>query len=131
MNGTIKCACLVDRRNDELLMVRVRDNLKWYLPGGKLEENETPKQALIREIYEELTIELFPESIHYLTSIVGPAYGQDAKVELICFSAKWQGDIIPSAEITEVSYLSLQNRALFAPAVCKLYEEFLGVAFND
>jgi 8-oxo-dGTP diphosphatase len=31
--------------------------LKWEFPGGKLEQNEAAKEALVRELREELTIE--------------------------------------------------------------------------
>jgi 8-oxo-dGTP diphosphatase len=32
--------------------------LKWEFPGGKLEENETEEEALVREIREELQVEI-------------------------------------------------------------------------
>lgn len=63
-----------------LLCKRAKDPFKgkWDLPGGYLEEKESPEDALRREMREELGIEI--KSMK-LSSVIGPCYypfgGQD------------------------------------------------------
>ena len=121
----LSCACLVDQRGGTLLLVRVRENEHWYLPGGKIEQRETAESALQRELQEELGINLVPESICYLYTVVGPAYDQPGDVELVCFSARWIGEPRPLGEISEVQWLDRADTSRFAPAVQRLCADYL------
>ena len=122
----IRCACLVAERNGRLLLVRVRDNEHWYLPGGKIEEGESPEETLQRELVEELGIAVDPESVRYLYTVCGPAYGHATEVELVCFAARWKNDPSPLGEISEVDWLRWQGHHKLAPAVRILCEKYLG-----
>ena len=54
-------AAIIKKDNLYLVTQRNRDKymgLKWEFPGGKVEANETLQEALIREIYEELNINI-------------------------------------------------------------------------
>lgn len=60
----VTCAVIYNSRNEVLAVQRsesMRMPLKWEFPGGKVELGETEKEALIREIREELRMTIFPE----------------------------------------------------------------------
>jgi 8-oxo-dGTP diphosphatase len=56
-------AGILEREGRVLICQRRADQphpLKWEFPGGKIEKDETPQAALIRELREELGIEADP-----------------------------------------------------------------------
>lgn len=74
--------CFVARRRDDL----ARGGL-WELPGGKVEPGESDPDALVRELVEELDMQVRPvrllaESVH--------DYG-DIRVCLVGWLCTWQG----------------------------------------
>lgn len=121
----LRCACLVATRQDRLLLVRVRDNALWYLPGGKIEPSELPEEALSRELFEELGIVVDAESVRHLYSVQGPAYGRSGDVELVCFAARWRNDPRPRGEVAEVAWIPTKQLDRFAPAVRTLCRSYL------
>ena len=52
---------VVIRDGSVILLRNERD--EWELPGGKLELSESPQQCLVREMEEELQLEIVPETI--------------------------------------------------------------------
>lgn len=59
--GPLLVSAAVISRGTEILVGQRRPSdkhaLKWEFPGGKVEFGETPQQALVRELREELAIE--------------------------------------------------------------------------
>lgn len=58
-------AAIIKQDNKVLLCQRKEGALKgkWEFPGGKIENGETPEECLIREVEEELGIEIEVDSI--------------------------------------------------------------------
>ncbi|CAM3723272.1 MutT-like protein [Pseudomonas reidholzensis] len=57
-------ATVIYRKDGEVLFVRKR-NSKWNLPGGRVERDETPLQAAMREMAEETGLAF--DELRYLT----------------------------------------------------------------
>lgn len=118
-----RVACLLEEREGKLLLVRVRDNPLWYLPGGTIEPGETAEATLIREVREELGIAIDPASIQPARTLIGPAYGREGLVELNCFTARWQGDAQTRAEVSDIGWFGPDGADQTAPAIKLLFAQ--------
>ena len=62
MKKIVEVAVGVIKRNELYFMTKRLDHVhqggKWEFPGGKVEANETPEQALTRELHEEVNIKV-------------------------------------------------------------------------
>ena len=62
MKKIVEVAVGVIKRNELYFMTKRLDHVhqggKWEFPGGKVEANETPEQALTRELKEEVNIKV-------------------------------------------------------------------------
>ena len=84
---------LINERNEVLISLRKNRsafNNFWEFPGGKVEENETVDVALVREIKEELSIDISTECVAPLTFAVGQNKG-DQIILMLHICRKWQG----------------------------------------
>ncbi|MGW6936278.1 NUDIX hydrolase [Lentzea sp. NPDC054927] len=111
---------LVHVEAGRLLVVRSRNKKAFYLPGGKIEQGESPEDALRREVREELGIELARPVV--LKRYVAPAYGEGegAMVDMTCFTAQLHGTPQPTSEIAELTYVTrdeYREHAETAPAI--------------
>jgi uncharacterized protein (TIGR00730 family) len=102
-----------------MLAVRTAGKSAFYLPGGKREPGEGDLEVLEREAGEELTVRLLVGTAARWGSIHAPAHDYPAgtTVDLVCYTADFEGTITPAAEIEEVAWLTAGDAERCAPAV--------------
>jgi 8-oxo-dGTP diphosphatase len=96
-----------------LLGARSRGKLAWYMPGGKRESGESDAQALVREIREELSVELLPASLVLAGAFEAQADAkpEGTRVHMTCYFADFTGTIKAAAEIEEVAWLTSHDKS--------------------
>ncbi|MDT8421824.1 MAG: (deoxy)nucleoside triphosphate pyrophosphohydrolase [Desulfuromonadales bacterium] len=93
-------AAIIEHQGRVLVTRRPADKrhpLAWEFPGGKMEANETPQQALQRELLEELAIEVVAESIF---DVVHYRYDWGA-VLILAYWCRWTGGAIKHLEVDD------------------------------
>ena len=84
---------LINEKNEVLISLRKNRNDYndyWEYPGGKVEKGETTDQALVREIKEELDLNVSSNCVAPLTFTVTQD-GISQKILLLYVCRKWQG----------------------------------------
>ena len=69
-NIYVSTVALIDWQGKVLISLRPEDKILpnyWEFPGGKIKNNESPDHAIIREIKEELTLDINKKSLKPLS----------------------------------------------------------------
>jgi 8-oxo-dGTP diphosphatase len=93
----VVCAALVDSAGSVLLARRPAGKPMaglWEFPGGKIGAGETPEQALVRELAEELNITVAPADLAPLT-FASHAYDGFHVLLLLYLCRRWTGALAP------------------------------------
>lgn len=104
-------------QNKKLLVTLSKGKDTWYIPGGKRETGETDYEGLIREVKEELNVNILQESIRYYSTFKAQAHGKPKGtiVRMTCYTADFKGDLKPSAEIDKLDYFTYSQKDQTAP----------------
>lgn len=108
-----------------ILCARPRGKDVFYIPGGKREGAESDLETLVREIKEELTVLLDPETVVHAGTYEAEAPGlpDGTMVRMACYTADYRGELTPSSEIDEVAWFSYADRDLVPPVDQLLFDD--------
>ena len=89
-----------------ILLVRKRATTMFMQPGGKLEPDESPEAAVLREVREEIGLVLGPEDIRFLGRWDGPAANEaDTEIHAYLYGATTAQTPRIAAEIEQMMWL--------------------------
>lgn len=91
-------------RERQVLATRSKGKSFYIQPGGKPEGNETDAQAVIRELREEMGIEVSEDNLEVIGTYYAEAAGQNGKrLKLVAYLVKnFTGIPQPQSEVEEI-----------------------------
>lgn len=102
---------IIKNDNDEILIVKRHPNSKtdpemWELPGGKVEEREFFTDALIREIKEEVNLDV---NVGDFAEAIQNDYPHKRTVQIMMYLDVIEGDVKISEEHTEWMWANIDK----------------------
>lgn len=106
---------------------------KWYTPGGKREPGESDEQALIREVKEELLVDIILSTIKFYGVFEAQAHGkpEGTVVRMTCYTAKYNGVLSPSSEIEKIDWFGYSKREDVAPVDKLIFDDLKSKSLID
>ena len=111
--------------NGKTLSTRSKGKEKFYIPGGKREGNETDEETLVREIKEELNVDIIPTSITYFGTFIAQSDGDKTGilVKMTCYKAEYSGNPEPTSEIAEIKWLNSNDLEIISEVDKKIFKD--------
>lgn len=108
----IAAALIVDSAGRALL-VRKRGTQTFMQAGGKIEPHESPAEALVRELEEELGIHIAPHGMEYLGAFSAEAANETKHmVKCDAFYIRMDLKVSPAREIEEIVWITPGDESL-------------------
>ncbi|MFZ5644300.1 MAG: 8-oxo-dGTP diphosphatase MutT [Bacillota bacterium] len=108
MNTIIVIAAVIENRGSVLITQRKKDvsqGLKWEFPGGKLEDGEAPEECIVREIKEELNIEI---EVNRIIKAVNHRYSE-RNILLLAYLCRQVGGVPMTLDCESFSWVPVRE----------------------
>lgn len=98
-------------KHGKILSTLSRGKNTYYIPGGKRENGESDYETLIREIKEELGVDIVPDTIEYLGVYEAQSDGaaEGVKVKMTCYFSSYIGELKASSEIERFEWHTMTD----------------------
>jgi 8-oxo-dGTP diphosphatase len=102
-------------RKDRKILIAQRNNdsylepNKWEFPGGKVEQNETYEECLIREIHEELDIQISIDSLFLVTKHVYVKEHRKIPILLVVYLTDWVDGMVQPIECQDARWIDVHD----------------------
>lgn len=104
-------ALIFDESGEKILLTRRTDNGQWCLPGGALDAGESAEECCIREVFEEIGVQV--EVVRLIGVYTSPhqiiVYADGNRYQVISFSFEAEitsGAPTISDEVSEIDYFT-------------------------
>ncbi len=88
--------CYIEKENKYLMLHRTKkqndaNHDKWIGVGGKFETDETPQECLLREVYEETSLELTAYSLRGIVTFISDEW--ETEYMFLFTASEYKGEI--------------------------------------
>lgn len=113
----------IEIQKGKILSTKSIGKTKYYIPGGKRESGESDEQTLIREIAEELSVTIIPNTAEYIGTFSAQSDGEKEGINVImtCYKAKYFGNLKANSEIEEIKWLNYKDLAIISEVDKKIF----------
>ena len=104
-------------QDGKILSTRSKGKDKYYIPGGKREAGESDIETLVREVKEELSVDIIESSAKLYGVFEAQAHGkaEGVIVKMTCYTAEFDGALKADSEIAEIVWLTTADMEAVSP----------------